>query len=200
MPTTDIYSDVLDPQMFRRTCSIFATGVTVTTVLDSDGRPHGITLNSFTSVSLFPPLILVCIDKRSQVMQHFRIGTTFGVNVLREGQEELSRRFSRHGPDRFQDIPWRPGNTGIPLLESVLATIECLLAELNEAGDHWIVIGEVLHADCSDGNPLAFFRSSYRNLATECAAAAPQPHNRSGTLGVNRDARARTLSGIPGAQ
>ncbi len=165
-------AEAVAPQNFRRVSSFFTTGVTVTTVLATDGIPHGITLNSFTSVSLTPPLILVCIDHRSQVIPYFRIGRHFGVNVLREGQEELSRRFSRGGPDRFECVNWYAGRTGVPLLSGVLATLECVLVETSRAGDHAILLGQVVDANCADGNPLAYFKSSYRCLLNNQAACA----------------------------
>jgi flavin reductase (DIM6/NTAB) family NADH-FMN oxidoreductase RutF len=141
-------------------------------VLSLDGTPHGITVNSFTSVSLAPPLVLVCVDHRSQVIEHFREGEHFGINVLCEHQQELSQRFARSGPDRFRDVQWYSGKTGVPLLPDVLATFECRLVDSRPAGDHLILIGEVLHVAFVEGKPLAYFGSSYRSLMHELL---PQP-------------------------
>ena len=142
----------------------------MTTVLGGDGKPYGITVSSFTSVSLNPPLVLVCIDHRSHLMEHFQDGRPFGINVLGEHQQDLSNRFSRGGPDRFESVGWHPGNTGVPLLPEVLATFECRLVDSKGAGDHLILIGEVLHAAYHEGKPLAYFRSSYRSVMEELRA------------------------------
>jgi flavin reductase (DIM6/NTAB) family NADH-FMN oxidoreductase RutF len=115
----------VDRQKFRHACGRFTTGITVTTVLGVDLMPHGITMNSFTSVSADPPMVLVCVDHRSRVLEHFRNSMHFGVNVLSEHQRDLSHRFSRNMPDRFESVGWYPGKTGVPLLHEVLATFEC---------------------------------------------------------------------------
>ena len=119
----------IEQQHFRRVCSKYATGITILTVLDSSGAPQGMTVNSFTSVSLSPPLILVCIDRQTSILSSFKLGTRFGVNVLQEEQKELSTWFARSGYDRFSGIAWSAGETGAPLLEGMLATIECVLAD-----------------------------------------------------------------------
>jgi flavin reductase (DIM6/NTAB) family NADH-FMN oxidoreductase RutF len=147
----------IEQQHFRRVCSKYATGITILTVLDSRGGPQGMTVNSFTSVSLSPPLILVCIDRQTSILSSFRLGTRFGVNVLQEEQKELSTWFARSGYDRFSGIPWSAGETGAPLLQGMLATIV-------EAGDHVVVIGAALHATWREGQPLVYFNSSYQSL------------------------------------
>ena len=157
-------SSVIDKQQFRQACGRFATGVTVTTVLGNDGSPYGITVSSFTSVSMTPPLVLVCVDHRSHLIEHFEDGCSFGINVLCEHQQDMSQRFSRNGPDRFESVSWYPGSTGVPLLPGVLATFECRLVDRKVAGDHLILIGEVIQAAYNEGYPLAYFRSSYRSV------------------------------------
>ncbi len=154
----------IEKQHFRRICGKFASGITVATVRDAAGAPHGMTANSFTSVSLAPPLVLVCVDHRARILEHFRIGDHFGINILGAAQRPLSDRFAGSGYDRFEGVAWRPGYTGVPLLEHVLATLECARVNVVTAGDHDIVIGEVLHADCQDGDPLVFYGSQYRSL------------------------------------
>src|SRR6202011_5566175 len=126
----------IEQQHFRRVCSKYATGITILTVLDSTGTPHGMTVNSFTSVSLSPPLILVCIDRQTSILSNFKLGTRFGVNVLEEEQKELSTWFARSGYDRFSGIAWSAGETGAPLLQGMLATIESEVTQMVEAGDH----------------------------------------------------------------
>jgi len=154
----------IEKQHFRRICGKFASGITIATVRDADGAPHGMTANSFTSVSLTPPLVLVCVDHRARILEHFRIGEHFGVNILGGTQRQLSDRFAGSGYDRFEGVPWHPGHTGVPILTDVLATLECARVNVVTAGDHDIVIGEVLHADCQDGDPLVFYGSEYRCL------------------------------------
>jgi len=154
----------MEKQQFRRICGKFASGITIATVLDSTGACHGMTANSFTSVSLAPPLVLVCVDHRARIREHFRIGEHFGINILGAGQKELSDKFAGSGYDRFEGVDWYPGITGVPLLPQVLATLECARVNVVTAGDHDILIGEVLHADCLDGEPLVFYSSQYRSL------------------------------------
>src|SRR5437763_15789047 len=102
----------IEQHHFRRVCGKYATGITILTVLDADGTPQGMTVNSFTSVSLSPPLILVCIDRQTAILSHFLAGTRFAINVLHENQKELSRRFAKSGFDRFLGVEWRRGETG----------------------------------------------------------------------------------------
>ena len=154
----------IEQQHFRRVCSKYATGITILTVLDSSGAPQGMTVNSFTSVSLSPPLILVCIDRQTSILSNFKQGTRFGVNVLQEEQRELSTWFARSGYDRFLGIEWSAGETGAPLLEDMLATLECEVTQMIEAGDHVVVIGAALHASWREGQPLVYFNSSYQSL------------------------------------
>jgi len=154
----------IEKQQFRRICGKFASGITVATVLDTEGTCHGMTANSFTSVSLAPPLVLVCVDHRASIRDHFRIGEYFGINILSASQKSLSDKFAGSGYDRFEGVSWYPGKTGVPLLPDVLATIECSQVNVVTAGDHDIVIGEVLHANCQDGEPLVFYGGQYRRL------------------------------------
>ena len=148
---------------FRRACGRFATGVTIASVLDADGGPHGLTVNSFTSVSLEPPLILISLGQAVTTIAHFRAAKYFGINVLSANQQPLSDRFARKGHDRFDGLKWRPGVTGVPLLPGVLAAIECAVYRIVPMGDHDLFIGEMLHAEVGDGHPLLYFASSYRD-------------------------------------
>ena len=157
----------IEQQLFRRVCSKFATGITVLTVCDANGAPQGMTANSFTSVSLDPPMILVCIDLKASILNRFDAGARFAVNVLDEEQKSLSTGFARNGCDRFEGVEWNPGETGAPILPGALATIECSVAQMVEAGDHVIVIGMVSHATWREGQPLIYFNSSYQTLRSE---------------------------------
>jgi flavin reductase (DIM6/NTAB) family NADH-FMN oxidoreductase RutF len=149
---------------FRRACGRFATGVTIASVLDSEGAPHGLTVNSFTSVSLEPPLILICLGHRVSAIHHFRAATHFGINVLAEDQRALSERFARQGHDRFDGVAWQPGVTGVPLIPGVLAAIECAVHRIVPMGDHDILVGEMMHAQIHHGEPLLYLGGSYRKL------------------------------------
>jgi flavin reductase (DIM6/NTAB) family NADH-FMN oxidoreductase RutF len=149
---------------FRRACGRFATGVTIASVVDSEGVPHGLTVSSFTSVSLHPPLILICLGHEVSAIHYFRTATHFGINVLAEDQRALSERFARRGEDRFDGVAWQPGVTGVPLLPGVLAAIECAVHRIVPMGDHDILVGEMVHAQINDGEPLLYFGGSYRKL------------------------------------
>jgi len=149
---------------FRHACGRFATGITIASVLDASGSPHGLTVSSFASVSLDPPLILVCLGHDVSVIDHFRVAKNFGINVLAEGQHHLSDRFARKGQDRFDGLEWQPGETGVPLLTGVLASMECRTSHRFTAGDHDIFVGEMLAARVADGEPLIYFASQYRGL------------------------------------
>jgi flavin reductase (DIM6/NTAB) family NADH-FMN oxidoreductase RutF len=149
---------------FRRACGRFATGVTIASVLDAQGTPHGLSVSSFTSVSLDPPLVLICLGHRVSVIDAFRASTHFGINVLAEDQRDLSERFARKGHDRFDGLKWRRGKTGVPLLPGVLAAIECAVRQRFTAGDHDIFVGEMVRARVAEGAPLVHFASHYRRL------------------------------------
>lgn len=155
-----------DPAQFRRACARFATGITVSTALAADGTPHGFTANSFTSVSMEPPLVLICVDNRANVLRHFAHAEHFGVNILAEDQEAISVRFAERGLDRFEGIDWHPGSTGVPLLGGALARFECVTRQTINAGDHMIILGEVLHAEWQDGAPLLYYASAYHTAQT----------------------------------
>jgi flavin reductase (DIM6/NTAB) family NADH-FMN oxidoreductase RutF len=148
---------------FRRVCSCFPTGVTITTLIGTDGHPYGITISSFTSVSLEPPLVLICIDHRSRIVQYLTMGCAFAINVLSDDQHELSSRFARHWESRFSGVAWQTGVTGSPLLEGAAAVLECRLHQSIQAGDHLIVLGQVVGGVSTDRLPLLYFRSSYNN-------------------------------------
>jgi flavin reductase (DIM6/NTAB) family NADH-FMN oxidoreductase RutF len=155
----------VDQREFTRACARFATGVTIASVRDGAGTPHGLTVNSFTSVSLEPPLILICLGHAVTVIDYFKDAAHFGISILSEEQRPMSDRFAEKGHDRFDGIPWHPGATGVPLLTGAVATIECAPVHRFTAGDHDIFVGEVLHTQVRDGaRPLIYFASRYRHL------------------------------------
>ena len=149
---------------FRTALRSFATGVTVVTTRDREGRPSGLTASAFTSVSLDPPLILVCVDHAATAHPDFRERGWFAVNVLRREQEALSRRFAVTGGDKFHGVPCHEGRTGLPLLDGALATLECRIVEAHEAGDHTIFIGQVETVSVAGGRPLVYFHGAYHGL------------------------------------
>ena len=153
-----------DSAEFCKACSHFATGVTVVTSVKCDGSPVGVTVSSFTSVSLEPPLVLVCLKAESKVLDHVLVAGRFGLNILASHQEEFSSRFARPLQDRFEGLAWHPGATGVPLLCGVLATLECALDSCFPAGDHQILIGRVITVASAEGAPLVRFASRYRSL------------------------------------
>ena len=152
------------PDSFRRACSRFATGVAVATVRAADGAPHGLTVNSFTSVSLDPPLVLVSIDHEASVIGDFHQSSHFAINVLSEQQQDLSTRFATKGMDRFDGLVWTPGVHGAPLIPESLAHFECSKFNTIEAGDHAIFVGLVEEMGVRDGRPLLYFASAYREI------------------------------------
>jgi 4-hydroxyphenylacetate 3-hydroxylase, reductase component len=155
----------VDSSLYRRACGQFATGITVVTVVDSKGHPHGMTVNSFSSVSLDPPLVLVSIDLRNAILGHFLATSFFAINVLAEHQEPLSQRFSSTAANRFDGIEWHPAISGTPLLSEALAHLECSVTRTFEAGDHTVLIGEVLRAGYREGKPLVYFNRRYQSLS-----------------------------------
>jgi flavin reductase (DIM6/NTAB) family NADH-FMN oxidoreductase RutF len=160
-------SAAIDKRRFCLACGRYATGVAVATVLDAAGEPHGITVNSFTSVSLAPLLILICIDHRARVLDHFHPASPFAVNVLSEFQRPLSDHFASSQRDRFEGVEWYPSSSGVPLLPRALAHLECTVHKRVPAGDHDIVLGEVLAARIEEGRPLVYFASGYHKLVAE---------------------------------
>jgi flavin reductase (DIM6/NTAB) family NADH-FMN oxidoreductase RutF len=157
---------------FRSALRSFAAGVTVVTTRDHEGRPSGLTASAFTSVSLDPPLVLVCVDHAATAHPDFRARGWFAVNVLRREQETLSRRFAVSGGDKFREVPYHEGKSGLPLLDGALATLECRIVEAHEAGDHTIFIGEVEVASIAGGRPLVYFHGAYHGLAADGGASS----------------------------
>jgi len=157
----------IDHTELRRVMGHFATGVTVITTRDVDGKPYGLTANALCSVSLAPPLLLVCIDKRAESYPAFERSGLFAINILGLGHQDLSRRFAVSGGDKFVDVSCRSGTTGVPVLEGVLGVVECRVVAGHDAGDHTIYVGEVQHMEASQGDPLLFFRGKYRRLGDD---------------------------------
>jgi len=155
----------LDSDLFRSVLGRFASGVTVVTTRDAAGHDHGMTVSAFTSLSLTPPLILVCIDRHASVYPALRDAEWIAVNVLSAAQEALSRRFSHTGADaRFDGIGFTRAPHGAPVLDDVLAVLECRITARHEEGDHTILVAEVEGADARDERPLLYYRGGYAQL------------------------------------
>jgi flavin reductase (DIM6/NTAB) family NADH-FMN oxidoreductase RutF len=163
--TTSEYRTGSDPRTLRDALGCFATGVTIVTCRDPDGTPVGLTANSFTSVSLDPPLLLVCVAKTASSASALAAAGHFAVNVLQTGQQPQSIRFAARGEDRFGATAWQPGESGAPLLHESLGVFECRTHAMHDGGDHHIVIGEVTRASFDSAlDPLLYFRGRYRRL------------------------------------
>jgi flavin reductase (DIM6/NTAB) family NADH-FMN oxidoreductase RutF len=152
---------------FRQALGHFVTGVTVVTALAPSGRPEGMTVNAFTSLSLEPPLVLVCLTRATRLLPIFESATHFAVNVLSADQRDLSVGFSRLDGDRFHAVSWRPWTTGAPVLDGCVANLECLRTGRHDGGDHVILVGQVerLAYDATQP-PLLFARGDYHRLGT----------------------------------
>ena len=156
---------MVDPKELRRLMGHFATGVTIITTRGADGTPYGLTANAFTSLSLDPPLCLVCVDRKAESFAHFYDSKVFTVNILTCEQQELSNRFAKSGGDKFTGVPTVPGHHGAPLIAGALAHIECTITDTLEGGDHVIHVGCVEHMHMDSGEPLLFYQGRYRKLA-----------------------------------
>jgi len=154
-----------DARTFRDALGCFATGVTIVTAFCPDGTPIGLTANSFTSVSLDPPLLLACIATSAGSAPFLREAERFAVNVLQIGQQPASNRFAGKGEDRFAATPWETGEYGTPVLTGSLSSFECARHAVHDGGDHFILVGHVLRAIFEPRrDPLLYFRGKYRTL------------------------------------
>ncbi|HMJ09325.1 MAG TPA: flavin reductase family protein [Pyrinomonadaceae bacterium] len=149
---------------FRTALSRFASGVTVVTTKDKDGRLFGLTVSAFCSVSLDPPLVLICIEKATGSYHAFLESKDFVVNILSVDQAEISERFASQIPDKFAATEFTFNIDGIPVLSGCLANLECRVKQTVDGGDHSIFIAEVDQAAIFDGDPLLYFRSDYQKI------------------------------------
>jgi flavin reductase (DIM6/NTAB) family NADH-FMN oxidoreductase RutF len=138
--------------------------VAVLTTPAADATPHGLTVNSFSSLSLNPPLVMVAIDRACSFLNIFELSGYYAVNILREDQLYLSIRFAEVPEGRFTGVAWHPGVTGSPVLEGALSVIECRTIQVLDAGDHRMFIGEAIEVNTGEGRPLVFFGSGYAEL------------------------------------
>jgi flavin reductase (DIM6/NTAB) family NADH-FMN oxidoreductase RutF len=151
-------------ELFRSVLSRFATGVTIITTHDAGGADHGMTVSAFASLSLDPPLVLIAIAHDATMAPVMATATSFGVNILRDAQEELSRRFAGKLDDRFAGLPITHGAMGNAMLDGSLGWLECRIVARHPSGDHVIVVGQVEEAVAHDGRPLLYYRGGYAAL------------------------------------
>ncbi|PWJ94696.1 flavin reductase (DIM6/NTAB) family NADH-FMN oxidoreductase RutF [Mesorhizobium loti] len=164
-----------DSGEFRRALGSFLTGVTIVTTVSAEGEPRGFTANSFTSVSLDPPLVLVCIAKKALGHSAFSTSKGFAINILSESQKAQSGIFASKAADKFASVAWQPGQTGNPLIDGSVAVFDCAMQQLVDAGDHSILIGRVRDFSHNGAQPLGYCRGTYvtPGLSQEALAAAP---------------------------
>jgi flavin reductase (DIM6/NTAB) family NADH-FMN oxidoreductase RutF len=156
---------VISPDDFRQVLAHFASGVTIVTTCDGEQRPTGLTASAFCSVSLDPPLILICVDHKSQSYPHLRESGRFAINILHQGHEQLSRRFASSRLDKFDGVTFTLGKLGVPLIDAALAYLECRTVSAHVEGDHTIFVGRVEAVGVGDGDPLLYFRGRYHRLS-----------------------------------
>ncbi len=150
---------------FRNIMGHFTTGVSIVTTLAKNGAPIGMTVNSFTSVSLNPPLVLVCLNNSAGTIHQFLETEFFAISVLSESQSEISKLFAKRHSDRFIGTQWHKGENNMPLINGAIAHFECKRTQIHDGGDHTILLGEVTRAQLiSDEAPLIYYGGEYREL------------------------------------
>jgi flavin reductase (DIM6/NTAB) family NADH-FMN oxidoreductase RutF len=152
------------PDEFRSVLGRFPSGVTVVTTKSGDGSDEGMTVSAFCSVSLNPPLVLICIEKNASAYEALTAASGFVVNILAANQEQIARRFSIVDIDRFEGVGYSRSPNGFAVLDDVLGVIECAKFAVHDAGDHTIIVGEVEAARAQNGTPLLYYRGGYAQL------------------------------------
>lgn len=158
-------SRTFDQARFKEVLGHFPTGVTVVTAME-EGNPVGFTCQTFTSLSLEPPMVALAPAKTSTSWPRIARAGAFCVNILASDQEALCRDFAVSGGDKFAGVGWRPGTLGAPVLEGVLAWVECFLGAIHDAGDHELVTGSVVSMGSREGRPLVFYRSGFGTFSS----------------------------------
>ncbi|MBH89359.1 MAG: flavin reductase [Magnetovibrio sp.] len=157
----------IDQTRFRSVLGLFATGVTIVTGMTENKTPVGLTVNAFTSLSLSPPLVLFCLDKKTASIDAFDRGNGFALNMLNEDQKNLSVIFSTKVEDRFAEVDHTFWDTGVPILNGCLANLECKIESIHSGGDHLIIVGLVERLQQSkNGRPLLYFKGDYAQIST----------------------------------
>jgi flavin reductase (DIM6/NTAB) family NADH-FMN oxidoreductase RutF len=155
----------VEPDEFRRILGHWTTGVAVVATVTRGGEPRGLTANAVASVSLEPPLVLVCVERGADTHGSIRAAGFFAISILPQAAERTARRFAgEHAEGKFDGIAWHSGSTGAPLLDEALAWVDCRLRDAHDAGDHSIFVGEVMAGDAVEGEPLVYYRGGYNRL------------------------------------
>jgi flavin reductase (DIM6/NTAB) family NADH-FMN oxidoreductase RutF len=176
-PELELCSNEVATDEFRAAMGSFAAGVTVITTLDASGAPQALTATAFSSVSLSPPLCLVCVARRTRAHQPLLNRGNFAVNILRAEQQWLSTRFASSVADRFAAVAWQPGRVaGCPILDEALVVMECRVVEVHAGGDHDIILGSPLWLRVREGTPLVYWRGSYSSLPPPPQAEVGSSH------------------------
>lgn len=154
---------------FKKAMQLWASGVTVVTTHSEKFGLQGMTVTAFSSVSVNPPQILVCINESADTGEGIQQSQHFAVNILNSTQQDVSNQFAGGSSQqqRFENTPWTTGITGAPILDSSLMSMECKVVERIHAGTHWIIIGEVQDAVCREGEPLLYYRGAYQQLKSQ---------------------------------
>ncbi len=156
---------VIDGTCLREALGHFATGVAVVTTVGDHGAPVGLTINSFNSVSMTPPLVLWSLARSAPSFSAFRNHPAFAINILAKDQLELCMQFARSSDNKFRNVSYQPGRDGVPLIDGAVAQLECRTYRRYDGGDHEIYLGEVMGLSTDDRHPLVFHRGQFRHLA-----------------------------------
>ncbi|WP_368904408.1 alpha/beta fold hydrolase [Taklimakanibacter lacteus] len=183
----------IDPRDLRTAFGSFMTGVTIVTTIDADGAPRGFTANSFTSVSLDPPLLLVCIARAASSCATFTAARGFAVNILAESQKDISGVFASKRADKFSAVAWHAATSGNPLIDGAVAWFDCARADVIDAGDHVILMGAIRGFAHSDANPLGYARGGYVALGLEQAAVNAAAHGGRTVVGAILESEGRLV-------
>ena len=157
----------IENQEFKNTLKLWASGVSVVTAQSAEGE-LGMTATSFASVSMDPPQILVCLNETTETGAAILENKKFAVNILTSAQEQVSNQFAggTSMDERFKNVPWHKGESGVPVLDESLAIMECTVVHQFKAGTHWVVIGEIQYNQCNTAEPLLYFNSAYNKVAS----------------------------------
>jgi flavin reductase (DIM6/NTAB) family NADH-FMN oxidoreductase RutF len=156
----------MNSDLFRAIAGHWLTGVAVVTAIDPSGKPAGMTMSAVTSLSLVPPQFLICVDQRANTLAAIQSSGHFCINYLNEDQELIATAFARVSDNRFASAGYRLSESGLPVLDGVIAFVECKVHSVHPGGDHCIIIGDAIGGEAGSGRPLGYFRGAYRRLGT----------------------------------
>lgn len=160
--------DSITGEQFRRACGLWATGVSIVTTTDAQGKLYGLTMNAVTSLSLDPPMLLVCVDFGSDTLAPLLESGVFCVNIIARDQQDLSNRFAKKGQDKFEGVPYSISANGAPMLDNTLVSVACSLRDAMDGGDHKICCGEVetiVANESVDAEPLLYYNGRYAAMS-----------------------------------